>query len=115
MSATAEKTVRDLALESSSATRVFEQVGIDYCCGGDKSLEDACRNARLSVEEVQRALDEAQRDATLTASRDWQREPLRITFHPTGRDALSYDVVPGSAVLVEDSSDESESVPAKAQ
>ena len=46
---------------------------------------------------------------------DWQREPLRITFHPTGRDALSYDVVPGSAVLVEDSSDESESVPAKAQ
>ena len=76
MSATAEKTVRDLALESSSATRVCEQLGIDYCCGGDKSLEDACRNARLSVEEVQRALDEAQRDATLTASRDWQREPL---------------------------------------
>jgi len=39
---------------------------------------------------------------------DWQREPLRITFHPMGRDALSFDIVPGSAVLVEDSGDEAE-------
>jgi hypothetical protein len=39
---------------------------------------------------------------------DWQREPLRITFHPAGRDAVSYDVVPGSAVLVEESDDDAE-------
>jgi len=38
----------------------------------------------------------------------WQREPLRITFHATGADAVSYDVVPGSAVLVEDADDEEE-------
>jgi hypothetical protein len=37
---------------------------------------------------------------------DWQREPLRITFHPTGKDDVSYGIVPGSAVLVEDSGDE---------
>jgi hypothetical protein len=39
---------------------------------------------------------------------EWQREPLRVTFHPTGKDAVSFDVVPGSAVLVEDAGDESE-------
>jgi hypothetical protein len=39
---------------------------------------------------------------------DWQREPLRIAFHPLGTDAVSYDIVPGSAVLVEDSGDEDE-------
>src|ERR1017187_1643660 len=39
---------------------------------------------------------------------EWQREPLRITFHPAGRDAVSFDVVPGSAVLVEDAGDEAE-------
>jgi hypothetical protein len=39
---------------------------------------------------------------------DWQRKPLRITFHPSGSDAVSYDIVPGSAVLVEDSGDEEE-------
>ena len=39
---------------------------------------------------------------------EWQRDPLRITFHPTGKDDISYEIVPGSAVLVEDSSDDSE-------
>jgi hypothetical protein len=39
---------------------------------------------------------------------EWQREPLRITFHPGGRDAASFDLAPGSAVLVEDSGDEAE-------
>ncbi|MGA3012007.1 MAG: hypothetical protein ABSD72_17260 [Terracidiphilus sp.] len=39
---------------------------------------------------------------------EWQRDPLRITFHPTGKDPASFDIVPGSAVLVEDASDEPE-------
>ncbi|MGA3082553.1 MAG: hypothetical protein ABSD44_14470, partial [Terracidiphilus sp.] len=39
---------------------------------------------------------------------EWQRAPLRVTFHPTGKDAASFDVVPGSAVLVEDAGDEPE-------
>ena len=42
---------------------------------------------------------------------EWQREPLRVTFHPGGKDAVSFDVVPGSAVLVEDSADEGETAP----
>lgn len=39
---------------------------------------------------------------------DWQREPLRVTFHTTAKGDLSFDIVPGSAVLVEDSEDEAE-------
>ena len=39
---------------------------------------------------------------------EWQREPLRVTFHPTGREPASFDVIPGSAVLVEDAGDEPE-------
>ena len=42
------------------------------------------------------------------AAAEWQREPLRITFHPSGKDAVSFEVVPGSAVLVEDAGDEAE-------
>lgn len=45
---------------------------------------------------------------------EWQREPLRATFHPAGKDAISFDIVPGSAVLVEDSDDAPENAaPAK--
>jgi hypothetical protein len=46
---------------------------------------------------------------------EWQREPLKITFHPTGRDGESFDLVPGSAVLVEDSGDEAETPAADAK
>jgi hypothetical protein len=46
---------------------------------------------------------------------EWQREPLRITFHPAGKDAVSFDIVPGSAVLVEESSDEPETQAADAK
>lgn len=46
---------------------------------------------------------------------DWQREPLKITFHPTGKDGVSFDVVPGSAVLVEESGDDAETPAAEAK
>jgi hypothetical protein len=39
---------------------------------------------------------------------EWQREPMRVTFHPTGKDPVSFDIVPGSAVLVEEAGDEAE-------
>lgn len=57
MSASASKTVRELAVEVPNATRVFERLGIDYCCGGKKSLEDACHAARLPVDEVLKELE----------------------------------------------------------
>lgn len=46
------KTVREYALEIPAATRIFEKLGIDYCCGGGKSLADACAKAGVSVDEV---------------------------------------------------------------
>jgi len=40
---------------------------------------------------------------------EWQREPLQVTFHPAGNGAQSFNIVPGSAALVEESDDEPES------
>jgi len=54
------------------------------------------------------AFDAGNRSGPACAPPDWQREPLRISFHPTGKGAVSYDFVPGSAMLVEDSGDEEE-------
>ena len=63
MSMTAEKTVRELALENAAATRIFEKLGIDYCCGGNKSLDEACRSANLSLDEVIDSLEMADHSA----------------------------------------------------
>ncbi len=54
------------------------------------------------------AFDAENHPDPVCAAPDWQREPLRITFHPAGKDPVGYDLVPGSAVLVEDSGDELE-------
>ena len=38
-----EATVSEIAASSLAAVRVFERLGIDYCCGGKRPLADVCR------------------------------------------------------------------------
>ena len=52
-----DKTVAQIALENPNAAREFEKLGIDYCCGGKHSLEDACAAANVSVDEVLKRLE----------------------------------------------------------
>lgn len=77
MSVSTAKTVRELAVELPEATRIFEKLGIDYCCGGGKSLEEACAASNLSPEEVLDSLELAEETArTKQKDRNWQAEPL---------------------------------------
>ncbi|MGA8743565.1 MAG: hypothetical protein WB561_20405 [Terracidiphilus sp.] len=57
------------------------------------------------------ALDISSRTEPVCDLAEWQREPLRATFHPARKDAVSFDIVPGSAVLVEDAEDDAETAP----
>lgn len=49
---TTEKTVREIAIENPATIRVFETLGIDYCCGGKRSLSDACAHAKVPMDRV---------------------------------------------------------------
>jgi regulator of cell morphogenesis and NO signaling len=69
------KTVKELALAFPQTTRVFERLGIDYCCGGARALREACQLAGVPVETALRALNEAMRAAP-QPGRDWSVEPL---------------------------------------
>lgn len=60
------------------------------------------------------SFDSASRTEPVCADVEWQRDPFRVTFNPSGMDAVSFEIVPGSAVLVEDSDEASEATPAKA-
>ena len=71
------KTVRQLALEIPNATRIFEKVKIDYCCGGNKSLDDACAIAGVEVGELERLFaDAAKSDAPANTELDFQKLTL---------------------------------------
>jgi len=54
------------------------------------------------------AFDAENHPDPVCAPPDWQRDPLRVAFHPSGTNAISYDIVPGSALLVEDTGDDDE-------
>jgi regulator of cell morphogenesis and NO signaling len=40
-------TVGELVARQPALSRVFEEAGVDYCCGGKKPLEEACRQKGL--------------------------------------------------------------------
>ena len=46
------KTIREIALEAPATTRVFEDLKIDYCCGGRKLFTDACADAGVDPGDV---------------------------------------------------------------
>jgi len=50
------KTVRELAVAFPNVTRVFEQTKIDYCCGGDQLLRDACAKAGVDLQMLEQML-----------------------------------------------------------
>ncbi len=52
MTANTETTVRQIVMENPHATQVFEAFHIDYCCGGDKPLGEACKKAGVDAEIV---------------------------------------------------------------
>ena len=50
--------VRDVAINSPQATRVLEKLKIDYCCGGDRELGEACATAGVELVTLEQMLDE---------------------------------------------------------
>ncbi len=68
------KTVRELALEVPNATRVFERLKIDYCCGGGRNIAEACAAVGVRIDELSRLLDEA--GAARDGARDYNKGPL---------------------------------------
>ncbi len=64
------QTVREIALEQPASIRVFEQFGIDYCCGGRKPLAEACAAKGVDVAAVIAALEAASRDQSARVM-DW--------------------------------------------
>lgn len=47
-----ETKVKEIALSNPGAKRILEEAGVDYCCGGGKSLRDACAHSNVSADDV---------------------------------------------------------------
>lgn len=47
-----ETKVKEIALSNPAARQILEDAGLDYCCGGGKSLHEACLQADVPAEEI---------------------------------------------------------------
>lgn len=75
-------TVGQWVAHSPSTSRVFEAVGIDYCCGGNKPLERACAERRIDLQGLLGQLQEAATAPDAESGQTWIDAPLdRLCDH----------------------------------
>lgn len=67
-------TVALLAVRLPAATRVFARHDIDFCCGGQRSVRDACAERGLDPEAVIAEIELAQ--AAHPSAESWETRPL---------------------------------------
>jgi regulator of cell morphogenesis and NO signaling len=71
-------TVGQLVVERPGRSRILEQLGIDYCCGGRKPIAQVCREKGLSLPDVLQKIESA--DAESTANAPAGADPATMTL-----------------------------------
>ena len=96
MNYSSETKVNEIALSSPAARHILEDAGIDYCCGGGKSLRDACARANVQADQLLWQLRQNSEKVSSEESR-WERAPLaeltkhiRERHHQYVRDAIPH-------------------------
>lgn len=74
MTSGAQTSLAELAAASSSAARILERYGLDYCCRGGRSLEEAAMEKGLDPTVVLQEIAHAQ--ASAPDDRDWRSASL---------------------------------------
>jgi len=83
------QTLADLALAVPAASRVFRQHRLDFCCGGKRSIADACAERGLDAQSI---VAEIQGYQNQNLDVDWRSAPLEklvnhilVNFHEAHR------------------------------
>jgi len=87
-----QTSLADLALAVPAASRVFRQYRLDFCCGGKRSIADACKERGLDANAV---VAEIESHTEKSLDVDWRTAPLSklvnhilVNFHEAHRREL---------------------------
>jgi len=72
----AELSVGQIIAEHPGRACILEQYGIDYCCGGKKSLQVACKEKGVSIDDILAKFEEADRKEKSISEPDWTKTSL---------------------------------------
>ncbi|MGV8945233.1 MAG: iron-sulfur cluster repair di-iron protein [Lutibacter sp.] len=72
------KTIAEIVSDDISTASVFKKYKLDFCCGGGKTVENACKKANINVDEVVNDLinNKSKKDAPNLNFKDWSAEFL---------------------------------------
>lgn len=59
---TKERTIGEMVAEDFKAAEVFRKYKIDFCCKGNRTIEEACENKKFNVEDVYKDLEEISKE-----------------------------------------------------
>lgn len=76
MTLEATQTVRDVVQQHPAAVPVLEELGIDYCCGGGKTLEAACAARSVPLDQFLSRLENALSTRSTPEDRRWMTSSL---------------------------------------
>lgn len=68
---TKEMSVGSMVADNFNRARVFEQLGIDYCCHGGESLESACEKKGLNADDVIARVEASDTEGSKTDFASW--------------------------------------------
>lgn len=78
MTITSDTPVRDIATSMPKAIPVLERLGVDYCCGGQHTLAEACSNHHIALARVLDELEQLQQQqGANVAESHWLHAPLK--------------------------------------
>jgi regulator of cell morphogenesis and NO signaling len=76
MKTATDKTVASIVIQYPAAIPLFEGLKIDYCCGGQKPLGDACAAVGVPVEKVLASLEKISAASTSAQDQNWAERSL---------------------------------------
>jgi regulator of cell morphogenesis and NO signaling len=86
------ETIAALAIVNPGVIPTLEKLGIDFCCGGSATVEEACRRAGVDPSQVRSLVSEPAKNT----GRQWERESLTAligfileTHHVFTREAMA--------------------------
>ena len=71
-----DMTVRELTARVPESTRLFEKLNIDYCCGGNLPLTEACASTGVDVNNVLEILTQLSQSPPSDSATDFQKLSL---------------------------------------
>lgn len=74
-----KETIGEIAVQDLRKAEVFKKYGIDFCCGGKKTVREVCQEKRIDATKVEQELQQANQQVTISnnnAYNDWNLDFL---------------------------------------